>query len=1090
MKKLFLYSLLSLFIFDVFSQRRRANTSTSTKSEEKSLSLSAMKLRNVGPAFLSGRIADIAIHPENDNVWYVATGSSGVWKTENSGTTYEPIFDRESTYSTGCITIDPSDPSIIWLGTGENVGGRHVAYGDGIFKSEDGGRSWTNMGLRKSEHISEIIIHPDNSDVIWVASQGPLWSPGGERGLYKTIDGGKNWKKVLGGGEWTGVTDIHMDPRNPDRIYAATWQRHRTVAALMGGGPESGLHRSEDGGESWTELKSGLPNYAGKIGFTLSPQKPDILYASVELEKRKGAVYRSEDRGSSWKKMSDLSLGYGTGPHYYQELFASPHKFDRLYLMNVRILTSEDGGRTFVELTERAKHSDNHAIAFRDDDPNYLLVGTDAGIYESFDLAETWKYHKNLPITQFYKVAVNNAFPFYHIFGGTQDNGSAGGPSRTDERQGIRNAHWYKILGADGHQTATDPEYNDIVYGEFQQGVLHRVDLKTGEAVLIQPQPREGEKYERWNWDSPILVSPHKPSRLYFASQRLWKSENRGDSWEPVSGDLTRNEERLNLPIMGRRHGFDNSWDFGAMSNYNTITSISESPVREGVIYVGTDDGIIQVTTNGGDSWKKIPVTRLGLSERTFINDIKADNFDENTVYVSLDNHKEGDFSPYLFKSTDLGETWTSISNNLPKRNLIWRLVQDHVSKDLMFCATETAIYVTIDGGKKWHKVPGAPTISFRDITIQKRENDLVAASFGRGFFVLDDYSALREMSPERLSQEGALFNTRDALWYIPRSTVGNTGGDYYFAENPEFGAVFTYHLSKSYPSMKSERSKKEKEMIKKGQQIPGIDWNSLEKESREEGTKIMLVVKDTDGNIINSINGSKSKGLNRVSWNLRHSRSNAINPDRMRSSSGRGGWRNSRSGHLASPGSYTATLTKVSEGVSTILDGPINFNVVDLNRSTLSGMSYTEYNNHAENLIQIQDRQQAFYKKLNDNINTVKAMRLSLSKAKNENNDLSSKLFNLLEELNNLSVKVYGNSAKSEIGLDNDPTISTFLSNASRGLSSTYGPTGQHKQSLSIATSMMDKLDVELNVILGKLPNLKVELDNTDSPLIIGEEN
>ena len=451
MKRLFIITFIFLIVFNSESQRKR-NLSNNTSVNKSDISISALRLRNVGPAFLSGRIADIAIHPNNDNVWYVATGSSGVWKTENSGTTYTPIFDNETTYSTGCVTIDPSDPSIIWLGTGENVGGRHVAFGDGVFKSENGGKSWKNMGLRKSEHISEIIVHPNNSNIIWAASQGPLWSPGGERGLYKSTDGGENWKKVLGGGKWTGVTDIHMDPRNPDRIYAATWQRHRTVAALMGGGPESGLHRSEDGGETWTELKSGLPNYAGKIGFTLSPQKPDVLYASIELEKRNGAVYKSEDRGSSWKKMSDLSLGYGTGPHYYQELFASPHKFDRLYLMNVRILTSEDGGKTFVELTERSKHSDNHAIAFREDDPNYLLVGTDAGIYESFDLAKTWKYHKNLPITQFYKVAVNNAYPFYHIFGGTQDNGSAGGPSRTDERQGIRNAHWYKILGADGHQ--------------------------------------------------------------------------------------------------------------------------------------------------------------------------------------------------------------------------------------------------------------------------------------------------------------------------------------------------------------------------------------------------------------------------------------------------------------------------------------------------------------------------------------------------------------------------------------------------------------------------------------------------------------
>ena len=1088
MKRLFIITFIFLIVFNSESQRKR-NLSNNTSVNKSDISISALRLRNVGPAFLSGRIADIAIHPNNDNVWYVATGSSGVWKTENSGTTYTPIFDNETTYSTGCVTIDPSDPSIIWLGTGENVGGRHVAFGDGVFKSENGGKSWKNMGLRKSEHISEIIVHPNNSNIIWAASQGPLWSPGGERGLYKSTDGGENWKKVLGGGKWTGVTDIHMDPRNPDRIYAATWQRHRTVAALMGGGPESGLHRSEDGGETWTELKSGLPNYAGKIGFTLSPQKPDVLYASIELEKRNGAVYKSEDRGSSWKKMSDLSLGYGTGPHYYQELFASPHKFDRLYLMNVRILTSEDGGKTFVELTERSKHSDNHAIAFREDDPNYLLVGTDAGIYESFDLAKTWKYHKNLPITQFYKVAVNNAYPFYHIFGGTQDNGSAGGPSRTDERQGIRNAHWYKILGADGHQTATDPEYNDIVYGEFQEGVLHRVDLKTGEAVLIQPQPREGEKHERWNWDSPILVSPHKPSRLYFASQRLWKSENRGDSWEPVSGDLTRNEERLDLPIMGRRHGFDNSWDFGAMSNYNTITSVSESPVREGLIYVGTDDGIIQVTTNGGDSWRKISVTKLGLPERTFINDIKADNFDANTVYVSLDNHKEGDFNPYLYKSTDLGETWISISSNLPKRNLIWRLVQDHVAKDLMFCATETAIYVTLNGGKKWQKVPGAPTISFRDITIQKRENDLVAASFGRGFFVLDDYSSLREMTEEKLSKEGSLFNTRDALWYIPKSTVGNTGGDYYFAENPDFGAVFTYHLSNSYPTLKSKRKELEKELINKGQQIPPINWSLLEKESREEKTKVYILIKDSDGEEVNRVNASASKGLNRVAWNLRHGSNPVINSDRMQYRSS-GSRRYSRSGHLVSPGNYTASLVKETEGQMFVLDGPINFNVVDLGRSTLKGTSYEEYSAHADNVDQVYDRQTIFSNKLTKTMNMVKAMRLSLHTSKQLNNELGNNLFQTEEELNQLSVELYGNSAKSEIGENNNPTLSRFIGNAAEGLDTTYGPTGQHKQSLEIANSILDKLEVKLNVIEGKLPSMRLELNNMNAPEIINGAN
>ena len=460
------------------------------------------------------------------------------------------------------------------------------------------------MGLRKSEHISEIIVHPNNSNIIWAASQGPLWSPGGERGLYKSTDGGDNWKKVLGGGKWTGVTDIHMDPRNPDRIYAATWQRHRTVAALMGGGPESGLHRSEDGGETWTELKSGLPNYAGKIGFTLSPQKPDVLYASIELEKRNGAVYKSEDRGSSWKKMSDLSLGYGTGPHYYQELFASPHKFDRLYLMNVRILTSEDGGKTFVELTERSKHSDNHAIAFREDDPNYLLVGTDAGIYESFDLAKTWKYHKNLPITQFYKVAVDNDYPFYNVYGGTQDNNSLGGPSRTINNHGIMNSDWYITNGGDGFESAIDPENPNIVYAQSQYGWLVRYDRQSGERVGIKPMAHDSMLALRWNWDAPLLISPHNNKRLYFAANRLFRSENRGNEWTCISPDLSQQIDRNQLEVMGRIQSADAVMKNKSTTMYGNIVALDESPLQEDLLFVGTDDGLIHVSENAGGDWK------------------------------------------------------------------------------------------------------------------------------------------------------------------------------------------------------------------------------------------------------------------------------------------------------------------------------------------------------------------------------------------------------------------------------------------------------------------------------------------------------
>ncbi|MEM9258533.1 MAG: glycosyl hydrolase, partial [Bacteroidota bacterium] len=640
--------------------------------------LGGFSLRNVGPAFVSGRIADIAVHPNNDNVWYVAVASGGVWKTMNAGITWTPIFDNQSSYSTGCITIDPSNPATVWLGTGENVGGRHIGFGDGIYRSTDGGKKWTNMGLENSEHVSKIIVHPDNSDVIWVASQGPLWNSGGDRGVFKSTDGGKTWNKTLGGSEWTGATDLLIDPRNPDVLYAATWDRHRTVAAYLGGGPGSGIHRSRDGGETWEKLTSGIPrSNLGKIGLAISPQQPDVVYAAITLDRRKGGVYRSTNQGSSWKKMSDAVSG-GTGPHYYQELYASPHAFDRLYLMDVRVQVSDDGGKNFRRMKEVRKHSDNHALIFREDDPDYLLIGTDAGIYESFDLAENWRFIDNMPLTQYYKVAVDDREPFYHIFGGTQDNGSHGGPSRTDSEAGILNGDWYKTLFADGHQSATEPGNPDIIYAETQQGGLHRVDLKTGEPVMVQPQARKGDPHERFNWDAPIVVSPHDPKRLYFASYRVWRSDSRGDDWEPISGDLTRNEERIALPIMGGVQSWDNPWDIYAMSNYSTITSLSESAVQEGLIWAGTDDGILQVTTDGGGNWTKIMVGDLpGVPERAFVNDIKADQYDANTVYVSLDNHKEGDYKPYLFKSTNLGKSWENLGQDLPDRTLIWRLVQD-----------------------------------------------------------------------------------------------------------------------------------------------------------------------------------------------------------------------------------------------------------------------------------------------------------------------------------------------------------------------------------------------------------------------------
>jgi hypothetical protein len=817
----------------------------------------------------------------------------------------------------------------------------------------------------------------------------------------------------------------------------------------------------------------------GKIGITISPQNPDVVYAAIELDRTQGAVYRSSNRGASWTKMSDTVSG-GTGPHYYQELYASPHEFDRLYLMNVRVLTSGDGGKTFVQLKERDKHSDNHAIVFKKDDPNYIMLGTDAGIYETFDNAETWRYIKNLPLTQFYKVAVNNAEPFYHIFGGTQDNGSAGGPSATDEREGIANKHWYKTLFADGHQSATDPVYNDIIYAETQQGGLYRIDLTTGEQVSVQPKAGLGEPHERFNWDAPILVSPHNPKRLYFASYRVWKSESRGDDWEPISGDLTRNEDRLTLPIMGRKQSWDNAWDVGAMSNYNTITSLAESPVQEGLLYAGTDDGFIQVSENGGESWRKIPVTALGLAPRTFVNDIKADLFDANTVYVALDNHKEGDFNPYLFKSTDKGQSWQFISGNIPDRTLIWRMVQDPVKKNLLFAATEFGIYTSLNGGTSWQKLGGAPTISFRDLTIQKRENDLVAASFGRGFFVLDDYSALREFTEDNLSQKGKLFTPRTAKWFVPRSNIGNTGADYYFAKNPTYGAVFTYHLADEYQTVKEVRKEKETSLNKNKADILFPGWDALDAERQENEAQVVLSIQDSQGNVINKISQKASQGSHRMAWNFSHFNPYSISDSPSRY---RGG------GALAKPGTYQASLSLVQNGEVTPLDGPISFEVKALREGVLKGISHEEYNAYLTEITQVYKSISAVRDVLSESGKMHKAMVTALAQAKILPGTLEPKLEALKLDLTRINQSISGSPSRREVGERNPAGIQSFLSNAMVGLRNSYGPTPLHKKSLKIAKELLVQLRAEVKSISEvRIPEIEAALKAADAPYILGQ--
>jgi len=1051
-----------------------------------------LKLRSIGPALMSGRIADIAIHPTDFSTWYVAVGSGGVWKTTNSGTTWKPIFDGEKSYSIGCVVLDPSNPEVVWVGTGENVSGRHVGFGDGIYRSSDGGKSWKKMGLEDSQHISEIIVDPGDSNTVYAASQGPLWSPGGERGLYKTTDGGATWSNVLSNGEWTGVTDVVMDPRDSKVLYAATWQHHRTVAALIDGGPESGIYRTTDGGEGWTRLGGGLPKgNVGKIGLTISPQNPDVVYAVIELDNRKGGTWRSADRGASWEKRSDAVSG-GTGPHYYQELEASPHAFDRIYIIDVRMQVSDDGGTTFRRMDEKAKHSDNHALAFRPDDPDYLLVGTDGGLYESFDLAKTWRFVANLPVTQFYKLAVDDAEPFYNVYGGTQDNNTQGGPTRTDNVNGIRNADWFITLFADGHQPAVEPGNPDIVYSEWQQGNLVRTDRTTGGIVYIQPQPEPGDPPERFNWDAPILISPHSPTRLYYASQRVWRSDDRGDAWRPVSPDLTKNEDRILLPVMGRQWSSTAPWDLTAMSNYNTITSLAESPVREGLLWAGTDDGLLQVSTDGGESWNAIPVSDLpGVPATAFVNDIKADLYDADTVYVCLDNHKYGDFRPYLMKSTNRGASWTSIAGDLPDRHLVWRVVQDHVKKDLLFAATEFGVFFTINGGGTWFELSGGvPTISFRDLAIQRRENDLVAASFGRGFYVLDDYSPLREVGEGALEKEAVLFSVRNAPWYIQRRPLGESGqasqgGAYYIADNPPFGAVFTYHLGEGLKSLEDTRREKEKKLEKEWKDTPYIGYDELERERRQAKPTMLLTVRDDTGEVVRTLTAPAKKGFHRVAWDLTYPTSSAI---RTSSSGGWGGERDngdSNSGFMAPPGTYSVTLSTRVDGVVTEVAGPVDFEVTRVFKGVLEGTSPEDTAAFMRQVAELHRGVSAASESADLGFETIENLEKALARSTVDPGTLDSELETLKQRLYDLDMALSGNRSMRSLGEPRSPTVAGRLRVATMtDGQSDYGPTATHRRAFEIAAEEFGTIEPELRRLLETdLPALEAKMEAAGVP-------
>lgn len=1066
---------------DAQRQKKKQANNAEEKTEHylKDLNISSLSLRNIGPAITSGRIADFAVHPDNRSTYYVATASGGVWKTSNAGTTYHPIFDQQGSYSIGCITLDPNNSSVIWVGTGENNGQRSVGYGDGVYKSEDDGQSWQHMGLKESEHIGKIVVDPRNSNVVYVAAMGPLWSAGGDRGLYKTTDGGQTWDCVLAIDEHTGVADLIMDPRNPDVLYAAAYQRRRHVFTYVGGGPSSDLYKSEDGGATWRKVNRGLPTGdKGRIGLAISPANPEVLYAMVEAAD--GGTYRSTNRGASWEKRSD----YYEAGLYYTEIFTHPHDSDILYSMATYNKWSTDGGKSWQPLGEDLKHVDNHALWIDPNDPDYYLAGCDGGIYESFDAARTWVFKANLPVTQFYKVAVDNDEPFYNVYGGTQDNFSLGGPSRTTHQHGVDNYQWFVTQGGDGFESQVDPKNPNIVYAQAQYGVLVRFDKASGERIGIQPKPGKEEKSYRWNWDAPLAVSEHVDQRIYFAANKLFRSDDRGNSWEVLSDDLTRQIDRNKLKVMGRVQSIDAVAKNASTSPYGTIVAFSESPLKADLLVVGTDDGLIQITQDGGQTWRKVDGNNLpSAPQNSYVNAVLTSQHDANTLYVILNHHKYGDFKPYVYKSTDLGKSWTSISANLPERGSAYTIAEDHIDPDLLFVGTEFACYFSTGGGDFWSKVSGLPTIAVRDIAIQKRENDLVLATFGRGFYILDDYSPIRGLKEETIAKEAHIFPIKPGLVFIESaplgwSRTGFQGHAFWAAKNPPIGATITYYVKDKIETLAQKRRAEEKKAIKSGEDSPYPSYDQLLAEEEEEGPLLEFVIRNMDGTIIRKLNRPYRPGVNRITWSGRLPNLEPVKAGQTPDD-----------GFMAMPGSYTVTMVLHHQGETQVLTEAEPFQIKALGGSTLPAEDRSALVAFQKETAEMQRVFAGATNMLRDAQDKISAMKTAVMALSNPSAEWLGELQKMQQRLTSIRKSLYGDRLASRLDIDTEPSLTSRLSGVAYGMySSTSAPTQTMRQQLMIVKESFEPVLQQINLLMNQdIKAMETKLEAAGAPYTPG---
>lgn len=849
--------------------------------------LDGLPLRNIGPATMSGRIVDLAVLESDPYTFYAATATGGVWKTTDNGISFKPVFENEATHSVGAIALHQNHPNIVWVGTGERANRQSSSWGDGVYKSHDGGKTWKNVGLKDSHHVGRIVLHPTDTLVAYVAAIGHLWGPNEERGLYQTKDGGKTWERIIYVDEDTGVTDVAMDPSDPNILYAATYQRRRRPYGFHGGGPGSGIHKSTDGGKTWKELSNGLPegDY-GRIGISIYRSNPEVVFISLEqgyqynastaYNERRAGLYRSKDKGESWELMSD----WNPRPMYASQPLVDPSDESRVYMMN-QYSYSSDSGRTFTA-PRQSLHGDDRILWVNPKDPRHVIKGDDGGIGISYDRGIKWLFVSNLPVSQYYRIAVDDAKP-YNVYGGLQDNGSWVGPSETYRTDGIVNEDWKRLGGGDGFLNLVDRNDPDVVYTESQYLGLSRLNMKTGQRQDIRPgdpkgrisarrnwdawgpgipEPELGNAMAMGNWDGPFFLSHHDDNTIYAGTNVLWKSTDNGATWTSL-GDLTTKVNRRELLIMGQRPDENTASLDDGIPYYPTLTAVAEDLFKPGMLYAGTDDGLLQVSWDDGQTWNDVTSQLAGLPKETWINTFEPSSHQEGRAYVAINNYRNNDFNNYIYRTDDYGKTWKSVEGDLPADRVARTLREDPRNPNLLYLGTELGLFISINGGANWVELrSNMPMLPFNDLVIHPRDNDLVLGTHGRGVWILDHVNALQELTPEVLNQEAKLFSISEAEIINYMRDGSHTGDMYYRGENPAFGAAIDYYL-------KDEVDTKE----------------------------ISLRIFDAQGKQVDEVKTKNKAGLHRVMWDLRH----AVE------SSGTG--RSRISGPYVVPGAYTAKL-------------------------------------------------------------------------------------------------------------------------------------------------------------------------------------